>query len=236
MISVCLTTYNGAKYIKEQLASILEQLSVNDEVVISDDKSSDNTIEVINSINDKRIKIHENKVNVGYTKNFENALSYAKGDIIFLSDQDDIWCKNKVEIYLQYFNDYDFIVSDAVIINEQKDVLYNSFFEIRKPKKTIMGNILKFGYLGCLMAFKKEILTKALPFPKNNMLCTHDNWLFLIGCVFFKYKIINDKLVLYRRHKENVSSGGLKKTTSIYFKIKYRLYLIYNIICRLKKV
>lgn len=232
MISVCLTTYNGARYIKEQLESILTQLGKEDELVISDDGSTDATVEIINSINDKRIKLFINEKNIGYTRNFEKALNFAKGDIIFLSDQDDIWCQNKVETCLQYFDKYDLLVSDAMLIDEQGKILNDSFFVLRKPKKSKIGNIIKFGYLGCCMAFKKEILLKALPFPGNSALCTHDNWLFLIGCCFFKYKILEDKLLLYRRHTNNISTGGLKNTTSMIFKIYYRLYLIFNLICR----
>jgi len=232
MISVCLTTYNGARFIKEQLESILTQIDKEDEIIISDDSSTDTTVEIINTINDKRIKLFKNEKNIGYTNNFEKALGFAKGDIIFLSDQDDIWCQNKVKTFLNYFDIYDLLVSDAMVIDEQKNIINNSFFMLRKPKKTKIGNILKFGYLGCCMAFKKEILLKALPFPGNNTLCTHDNWLFLIGCCFFKYKILDDKLILYRRHTNNMSTGGIKNTTSLLFKIHYRLYLIINLICR----
>jgi len=232
MVSVCIATYNGEKYIKEQLDSILCQLSEDDEVIISDDGSTDATLEIINSIRDDRIKLFINEENFGYTRNFEKALNLVKGDIIFLSDQDDIWCPNKVKIYLHYFGDYDILVSDAILINEQGMVLNASFFALRKPKKTRIGNILKFGYLGCCMAFKKEVLLKALPFPSKSNLCTHDNWLFLIGCYFFKYKILEDKLLLYRRHENNISVGGLKNITSFLFKINYRLYLIINLICR----
>jgi len=232
MISVCLTTYNGAKYLKEQLESILMQLGKKDELIISDDGSTDKTVEIVNTIDDERIKLFINEKNIGYTRNFEKALSFAKGDIIFLSDQDDIWCQNKIETYLHYFDNYDLLVSDAMVIDEKEKVINDSFFVLRKPKKSKIGNILKFGYLGCCMAFKKEILLKALPFPGNSILCTHDNWLFLIGCYFFRYKILEDKLLLYRRHTSNISTGGLKNETSFFFKICYRLYLIFNLICR----
>ena len=94
MISVCIATYNGEKYIKEQLLSILPQLGKKDEVIISDDHSTDNTLDIVKGLNDNRIKIVMNNREKGYTSNFENALSYAIGDYIFLSDQDDIWMSN----------------------------------------------------------------------------------------------------------------------------------------------
>ena len=91
MISVCIATYNGEKYIEEQIASILPQLKENDEIIISDDYSTDNTIQVLTKINSKKIKIFKNQGEKGYTSNFENAIKQAKGNYIFLCDQDDVW-------------------------------------------------------------------------------------------------------------------------------------------------
>ena len=95
MISVCIATYNGEKYLREQLDSILPQLAESDEVIVSDDGSTDGTIDLITSLNDPRIKIVSNSGRKGYVGNFENALKHTTGDYIFLSDQDDIWYPNK---------------------------------------------------------------------------------------------------------------------------------------------
>lgn len=103
MISVCIATHNGAHYIKEQIESILCQLGTNDEIIISDDGSTDNTIDILLAFNDKRIIIYHYKQpvkskhsHIYVCKNFENALKHAKGDYIFLADQDDWWMPNKV--------------------------------------------------------------------------------------------------------------------------------------------
>lgn len=93
-----MTTYNGEKYISVQLDSILKQLSENDEVIISDDSSTDRTVDVIKNFKDKRIKLYEDNHFHSPIFNFENALEKASGDIIFLSDQDDVWLDNKVKI------------------------------------------------------------------------------------------------------------------------------------------
>lgn len=178
MISVCIATYNGALYIKEQLNSILPQLSDNDEIIISDDHSTDDTLQIIRSINDKRIKIFINQGEKGYTPNFENALQKALGEYIFLCDQDDIWMENKVSYCINELQSYDFIVSDAVIINSDGQATKDSFYKERIVYKSLIGNIYKFGYLGCCMAFKRNILEKVLPFPHNHQYCTHDNWIF----------------------------------------------------------
>lgn len=231
MISVCLATYNGEKYIKEQIESILVQLNDNDELIVSDDNSSDKTVNIITGFLDSRIRLFIN-IEKGYTSNFENALKQAKGDIIFLSDQDDIWSHNKVAICSEYLKSCDLVVSDCIIIDENKNIIAESYYEERKPKKSCLGNLIKFGYLGACLAFRAEILEKALPFPHKRLLCTHDNWLFLVGACYFNHKILYDKLILYRRHKNNFSSGGLSNSTTTCFKIRYRIYLVFNILLR----
>ncbi|MEM7184509.1 MAG: glycosyltransferase, partial [Spirochaetota bacterium] len=112
MISVCIATFNGEKYIHEQLVSILQQLGTNDEIIISDDSSTDNTIKMIHAINDKRIKIYHNNVR-NPIQNFENALRKAQGKYIFLSDQDDIWLETKISITIEHLQKYDLVVHDA---------------------------------------------------------------------------------------------------------------------------
>ena len=228
-VSVCIATYNGEKYLKKQIDSILVQLSGNDELIISDDNSTDGTIDIIKQIEDSRIRFLINNEK-GYTSNFENALKQATGDVIFLSDQDDIWELNKVEICLEELKTSFIVVSNCRIINANDEIISNSYFELRTPKKSFLGNLLKFSYLGCCLAFRSEILVKALPFPSNRQFCTHDNWLFLVGSFFFKHKVLDDKLIYYRRHDGNVSK--LISKTSIWFKIKYRIYLCFFLLKR----
>ena len=115
MISVCVATYNGEKFIREQIESILCQLSSDDEIIVSDDGSTDGTIVIINCIGDKRIRIIEGPRKHSPTFNFENALKEAKGDYIFLADQDDVWKTNKVEVCMKWLQKYDCVVSDAEV-------------------------------------------------------------------------------------------------------------------------
>ena len=126
MISVCMATYNGETYIKEQIESIINQLSSSDELIISDDKSTDNTLKIINEFKDPRIKIYIHEKDHGFVKNFENALEKAKGDFIFLSDQDDIWLPNKVAATLKELEYYDFVVSDCITINKYGEIISHS--------------------------------------------------------------------------------------------------------------
>lgn len=241
MISVCMTTYNGSEYLNRQISSILKQLSINDELIISDDGSTDGTIELLNSYNDSRILIlnHKNKVRKEekvyshylVSSNFENALKHAKGDFIFLTDQDDIWLDNKIEVMLSYLGDFSLVMSDCAIIN-QNDIIVNDFFF--KPlilPRGLFLNISKPIYHGCCMAFTRSVLQNALPFPEKLIL--HDSWLGILAESFGRVKFIEEKLVLYRRHQSNASFLDGKSKNTLLFKIKYRIVFFCEVIKRI---
>ena len=230
MISVCIATYNGEKYIQEQLFSILKQLNNSDEVIISDDNSTDNTLEVIQSFNDSRIKIFINDKEKGYTRNFENALEKASGDIIFLSDQDDVWMDDKVTYCIEALKDSDFVVHDGKIVDGSLEEKHSSILEFRNARNGFLVNFINIKYLGCCMVFKRKVLDKALPFPKKQYLTTHDSWLTLVAEMYFKVSLIKKPLILYRRHGANTSLGGASGTNSLLKKIEIRLYSLYQLI------
>lgn len=230
-----MATYNGEKYIAEQLDSILSQLGEYDEVIISDDSFNDATVEIIKSYNDNRIKIFKNTKEKGYTRNFENALEKASGDIIFLSDQDDIWVENKVKKMTKILENYDFVVSDNSIVNEKLEVISKSHFEVYKTSKGFIRNLLLPRYVGACMAFKKNILEKSLPFPENAKLCAHDYWISLIAEMYFKCYKLDEQLLLYRRHGANASSGGEKSKNSLKHKLQVRFYTLIHLLKRLSK-
>lgn len=233
MISVCIATYNGERFIKRQLESIISQLSAEDEIVISDDGSTDGTLDVVKAMSSSLIKIYHNTNEHGYTSNFENALNHATGDYIFLSDQDDIWAPDKVKICMHYLQKYDMVITDAEIVDAEGRIIYPSFFKQRRPYRSFLGNIFKFGYIGCCMCFRRIVLDKALPFPKNYKYSTHDNWLAVVSMLYYSSKVINDKLVLYRRHDKNASNGSVNLHKSICFRLAYRMYLLRNLMKRI---
>lgn len=227
MISVCIPTYNGEKYIREQLETILCQLNEDDEVVISDDGSKDSTIRIIESINDSRIRLLKENSFHSPIFNMENALKNARGDFIFMSDQDDIWLPNKVSIMQSVLKDYTCVVSDCIVINSKKEILRDSMLD-GNYYVSPMKNILRNRYMGCTMAFRKELLEYALPFPKH--IDMHDSWLGNVSNFFFTTKIIPDKLILYRRHENNASQTSEKSTRPIITRILGRVYMFYYII------
>lgn len=236
MISVCLTTYNSEAYLSQQLESILAQLSDKDEVIISDDGSNDYTYQIVNHLQKHTnipLRWIENKGEHGYTANFENAIRHAQGDYIFLSDHDDVWLPGKVEACLSALQDAMLVTHDATLVDAQLQPL-GTYSQSRKAYIGFWKNLIKFGHLGCCMAFRKSVLRTALPFPTQRLLCTHDNWLYLVGGSLGKTAHLNNSFLLYRRHGKNVSAGGQGKT-SFLFKLRYRAYLIYHLILRMAR-
>ncbi len=233
-VSVCMATYNGANYIKEQLESILIQLSPDDEVIISDDGSTDNTISIVNAINDSRIIVIINNANHGVVANFNNALSYAKGDYIFLSDQDDIWLEGRVSRTLAFLEDHDLVVSNCSVIDHNKDIIIGSYFNKTNSKKGFLKNIVSSSYLGCGLAFKRSIYDFFMPIPLNLMMY-HDWWIGFIADIKFRVFFDPKPTFLYRRHPNAVSStvnpNGSHR--AMYIKIASRVQLVYKALSRI---
>lgn len=229
MISVCMATYNGEKFIKEQIDSILLNMNDNDELVISDDGSNDKTLAIIKQYNDSRIKLVDGP-RKGVKKNFENAIQYATGEYIFLADQDDIWKNDKVKTVLKYFYenlDTLLVIHDAEVFNSStKEIIYDSFFKFRNSKSGLLNNFIKNSYIGCCMAFNAELKEKIIPIPED--IDMHDQWIGLIVEIERgKPLFIKEKLLKYRRHGNNVSQMkhyGIKKM------ILNRLYLFKNLV------
>lgn len=240
MISVCMATYNGGKYVERQALSILSQLGENDELIVSDDNSTDDTLLKLRNLEDARIHIYDNNRPSGHydgaqlvTLNFENALRHAKGDYIFLSDQDDVWKPNKVEVMMQWLKDYDYVQSDCIItdsnLNEREDLRHGRGINHNRWT-SLVGDA---PYMGCLCAVSRRLLDKALPFPKG--LQSHDRWLGFLGSIFFKYKLIPDKLIYYCKHDDNISSAFSNSRNSLGYRIKTRLNYILFLITRMMK-
>jgi len=230
MISVCIATFNGEHYIQEQLDSILHQLTEGDEIIISDDSSTDRTVEIIKGYQSTYITLLENQTFKSPTFNFENALQYAKNEMIFLSDQDDIWENNKVEIMMKHLQTYDLVLSDASIVNEKGQQLEPSFFNLNHSKSGLVRNLMKNSYIGCTMAFNRNILTHALPFPKN--IPMHDWWIGVVAELFGNIYFHKEPLTRYRRHHANVSASADQSPYSFYIKIRMRYIMSLNLIKR----
>lgn len=224
MISVCMATYNGERYIKEQISSILQQLGENDELVVSDDGSSDKTLQVIESFKDSRIKVF-NGPQRGLTYNFENAIKNASGEYLFLTDQDDVWEPHKVKRMVEALQEADLVVSDAWISDENAMSMGQSLYDIYKPHKGFWLTLYHTTYIGCCMAFRRTILKKLLPFPPHIVM--HDYWIGQIADLYYRTAYIPDKLLRYRRHGNNTSALTTRKSPlSLFQKLAYRYWIV----------
>lgn len=240
-ISVCMASFNGEAFIREQIASILPQLLENDEIVISDDSSTDDTLEAIKSFDDKRIRFLPGNTFHDPVRNFENAITRSKGDVIVLSDQDDVWLENKLDVIRQHFarpgRSIRTLVSDGYIIDEngvtREGSLFSSMragrFRNSKSGKGVIRNIYDNTYMGCCMAFSRELLTVALPFPKG--IPMHDSWLGLLSEIYGSVEFLPVKTMNYRLHQNNKSL----QRTDIGQKLRRRVSLIYHLSKRIVK-
>ena len=229
MISVCIATFNGEKYIKRQLSSILSQLSAGDEVILADDSSTDNTLDVVRSFKDSRIHIIDGPNKHSPIWNFERALSKASGDYIYLADQDDEWLPDKIKVTQQYLQNYDCIVSDNVCINGDGTIISSSFYKLNKTKSGKYYNLLiKNGYLGCCMAFKRKVLEASLPFPSN--IPMHDIWIGNVAAFKYNVKFIPEKLIRFCRHGDNVSTTASKSGYRIWNRLMFRWSILSDLL------
>lgn len=218
-ISVCMATFNGAKYIKRQLDTILSQLTNDDEVIITDDGSTDNTLDIIASYNSPLISVHVNPVNLGYVQNFSKAMMLAKGKYIFLADQDDIWAPNKVAKVMAAFDSgASFVYHDAIVIDDKEAVLSNSWWDYAglNPETGVLRNFRVNNFSGCMMAMTAALRDQINPIPQ--VIDLHDEWIFLIAKrTKMPITIIHEPLMQYARHGEN-NSGLFRRPTAVILK------------------
>lgn len=223
-ISVCMASYNGQAYIRQQIESILSQLGADDELVVVDDASTDGTAGVVSSHEDPRIRLIRQPVNVGYTRNFERALREARGKYIILSDQDDIWLPGRVEAAMDALRDSDYVLTNCKTTNENLEVIRESWFEDFAIQGGFVRQLFRSRYLGCCAAFRAEILPAILPFPPRPDLVEHDTWIASVAELYFRVRLVDEPLILYRRHSSNTSLGGVDRGYPLWNKIYRRVY------------
>lgn len=227
--SVALCTYNGEKYIYTQLESIIKQSVHVDEIIICDDGSKDNTRAIIEDFIQTTtipIKLICNSINLGYTRNFEKAICQCSGDIILLSDQDDVWLPDKVAIILDFFTknpDKDFVFTNAQLINQSglasyKTTLFDVLQWTKKNKKLVdkgySYDILSLSgrVTGATTALRASFIPYCIPFPQTTISAVHDEIIAVIASITNKIGYIDQCLIQYRIHgQQSVGLGWLFK-------------------------
>lgn len=205
-VSIAMATYNGAQYIKEQLESILSQTVLPDEIIICDDCSVDDTVAIaIKELSNSKISssITVNESRLGFIKNFERAMGYCSGDIVLISDQDDCWIENKIEVVLKEFNLGNNI---HLLINNQKlvDQGLNWYGETEFDSIDRINS--RHLYIsGCCTSVSKNFIKFALPI--DSQVQGHDLWLHELASVLDVRKVTREPLQFYRRHGMNESNS-----------------------------
>ncbi|AZI25275.1 glycosyltransferase family 2 protein [Pedobacter sp. G11] len=210
LVSIALCTYNGEKYLVEQLDSIVNQSYPNIEIIAVDDCSSDGTVDILKAYAEKYpyFQVYENEINLGYIKNFEKAIRLCTGEFIALADQDDIWHLNKIAVQVNeigasilVYHDSTFMNSEGISMNKKMSEVINMYHgESFKP--FLFFNSLS----GHEAFFKSSLVQYSLPFPKGIF---HDRWLAYTATNIGNIKYIDQPLVQYRQH-ENSDTNILK--------------------------
>ena len=202
-----MATHNGERFIRQQLESILPQLGAHDELVISDDGSTDGTLDIIRSLPDPRVRLYTEKTFNSPILNFDYALGKAKKGVIVLSDQDDVWMENKLDTVRRVFGQAPegifTLVMDGDMIDEKGAVICDSIMGRLKAGPGLLKNLYDNTYVGCCMAFSRTLLDVALPFPPT--IPMHDVWLGLLGELFGSVAFLREKTIHHRRHGANIS-------------------------------
>ncbi len=216
-------TYNGEKYLQEQLESIAKQSRLPDELIVCDDNSQDGTVHILEAFAATAlfpVKIFRNNINIGSTKNFEKAIELCKGDVIALCDQDDVWMKCKLELIEQEFirsDNIGVVFSNGNIVDEKLQplgyTLWDTYRFKRKHKgKFMTGNafqvLVKRPMLtGATLAFRSSLVKYLTPIPS---IFVHDAWISIISSMLTDMQFINQPLIAYRQHQQQ-QIGGTKQ-------------------------
>ena len=232
-ISVAMAVYNGEAYLPEQLDSILKQLEPQDEIVVSYDKSRDNTWQLLQEYQSKypQVRVLENQ-NPGINGNFNNAIAGCKGDYIFICDQDDRWADNKRAAVVESFEKHgaDMVIHNGVHIDGEGKVISEPFFSMYRIGDGKLKNILKPRYSGCCTAFTAEMAAKIMPMPMK--LDAYDHWIGTVG-EFFGKIAYDERILLYHRlHGGNVTPVS---TRSLGVILKARSRLLWELAKRMKR-
>lgn len=225
-ISIAMATYNGSKYLREQLDSFLAQTRLPDELVITDDCSTDDSVEIIKAFAAKapfEVRLGCNEKNLGYTANFNQALMKTTGDLVFLSDQDDFWFPEKLERMERYAVDWPamlVLMNDAALTDDNLNEL-----GLTKQGQIESAGMSESSFvMGCCAVVRRELLDICLPIPMHYK--GHDGWIVKMAEGVGRKRVVADVLQWYRRHDQNESQFIANRTNKVTRGIVFRQMLM----------
>lgn len=212
-VSVAMATYNGAAHVAEQLVSILAQLGPHDEVVVVDDASTDETVAVLGSVSDPRVRVIEATVNRGYVRTFQAAIRATRGEVVLLSDQDDVWLPGRLAALAQALSDHQVVASNLVVLGTGEPLrapVGDRPWRLRSADSerhlaNVMGVLAgSRPYYGCAMGVRRDALAAVLPFP-DFLAESHDLWLALYGNLAGSIVHLDEPTLERRVHESNAT-------------------------------
>jgi glycosyltransferase involved in cell wall biosynthesis len=222
-ISVCLASFNGAKFIREQVESVLAQLGPDDELVVSDDGSTDETIRLLEGF-DGRLRLVDTVRAGGVVKNFERALMSCRGDLIVLCDQDDVWLDGRAHFIRERLRQVTLLVMNGEVVGPDLTPLGKDIYTMVGVPAGFIRTFISTRYVGACMAFRRELLDVVLPFPSN--IRWHDWFIALVATLLFDIECSDRRTILFRRHGSNASDTGLPSKNGLFDKIKMRYWML----------
>lgn len=228
-ISVVMATYNGAPHLAAQLDSWLACLGPTDEIVISDDGSTDGTLDVVAGIADARLRVVPPGPRLGYQGNFQRAIGASRGQYVFFSDQDDICLPARVEQSLAALATAWCVCGDATLVDQNLNVIGHSFFEQRKARFGALSLFLRPAVIGATMACRRDFVMDSLPFPDQ---IPHDMWLSIRAARRGKLAVVRQPFILYRRHEAAVSATGTSRRRGLSTILRERASLAWQLLTR----
>ena len=221
--SICMATYNGSRYVREQIDSVLEQLQPGDELIVSDDGSTDDTTNILETFGESLRLVGTHRVG-GVVANFSRALAHAKGDIIFLADQDDVWLPGRLSAMRGALANCDLVLANATLVDGDLRPTGPTLFELIRPRKGLLSNLSRNSFVGCCMGFRRSVLSVAMPMPAGTP--WHDWLIGLIACWRGQVTFLDTPLLLFRRHQTNASPTGKRSPNSLFMKLQLRARII----------
>lgn len=225
-VSVCMATYNGEDYVAEQIASILDQLAVNDELIIVDDASKDATTDVVRSIDDPRINLLPSRENRGYVASFEKAIAASRGAYIMLSDQDDVWLPGRLDNLLKSLQTKAFAASNFTVFGGPANKLQKVQLREADSGRWIANLVTTWigirPYYGCTMAFRSDAKKLILPFP-SFLTETHDQWIAIVANLNREMAHVEPATVARRLHEQNTTPKSRRPISVI---VRARIMLL----------
>jgi glycosyltransferase involved in cell wall biosynthesis len=223
--SIAMATYNGVRFLEEQIQSVRLQMQSGDELVVVDDASTDGTMKLLEQLQFPRMRVYQNPKNLGAARTFDRALSLTRNHIVFLCDQDDVWLPGKREAFVESFlrdKRCSVVVSDAELIDAAGRTLAASFMQTRGGfSGSLWSTLYKNRFLGCCMALRRDVLSIGLPIPPT--VPQHDMWLGLLGAEIGTVHYLSTAYLRYRRHEENTSPSRPASTPTM---VRWRASLL----------